>query len=103
MRPAARELVMTATLPGRGYEHAEDLTPVPRVDLRHHAKFDTYPLPLFEPDHDPVHTAALDALMDEAFKPERCASKRCVRPEHPRWEPHEDADGNGWFPGEAPR
>lgn len=64
---------------------------------------DPTPVDDLEVHHDPVHTAALDALLDAAFQPERCFTPHCVRPEHPSWEQHIDAEGHGWFPGEAPR
>lgn len=47
----------------------------------------------------------LDRLIERTFGEHmpRCPVARCVRPEHPLWEMHQDAQGNGWFPGEAPR
>lgn len=92
---------MTATLtepPGWGapgsIRHAEQ--------IGHTVWMQDHPDPP-EVDHDPVRSAALDAALDEAFKPERCAVTPCARPVHPLWEMHEDVAGNGWFPGEAPR
>lgn len=97
--------------------HAEKLTPAPRVDLRHHGRFDTYPLPLATQQLLAAGQAAIDDLeratartqraRADIARPEYCHAKavgtKCVRTVHPMWEQHEDWEGNTWFSGEAPR
>lgn len=97
------------------YEHAEDLTRQPRVNLRRHDKWDTYPLAtqqLLANGQAAIDNlaAAMErtrAAREPFTEPRKCGAKGvdavCVRPEHPLWEQHETWDGHWWFPGEAPR
>ena len=76
-------------------EHPPEMDPTPVRDLEvwHH-------------EHDPVRSARLDDLLDDVFgKPAtKCGVRKCVLDEHdPRWMQHIDAEGHGWYPGEAPR
>lgn len=97
------------------YEHAEDLTPVPAVNLRHHDRWDTYPLAtrqlLTDGQKAIDDLAAAMAKTRAAREPftqaEQCGARAigavCCRSLHEVWEQHEDFEGHTWFPGEAPR
>lgn len=53
--------------------------------------------------YDPVRSAALDDVLDDAFGKPKCGVARCVLAPHARFRQHEDAKGRTWYPGEAPR
>lgn len=55
-------------------------------------------------DVDDAMRASRAARLFEPQDGPDCPALRCVLKEHDaHWRMHEDAEGNGWYPGEAPR
>ena len=56
------------------------------------------------PGYYPFASARLDDHLDDVFGAPQCGVRNCVLPPHDaRWMQHIDAEGNGWYAGEAPR